>query len=128
MRSNLKGLTLIEVLIIVVMIGILLTIGFQKIRGPGAKDVVVSLTADVENARDAETKYFGAHNAYGSLAQLDSAKLVSTSAGNTITIAATATGYTATARNDADPAKPRTCTIEVTGGETGAGKAKTVCN
>lgn len=128
MRREVRGLTLIEVLIIVVMIGILLTITIQKIRGRGIKDVVVSLKADVENAKDAESKYFAAHNSYGTQAQLDSSRLLVASPGNVVSITATPTGYTATATNGTDPANSRSCKIEVVGGEAGAARAETVCN
>jgi Tfp pilus assembly protein PilE len=128
MRKHSIGLTLIEVLIIVVMVGILLTITIQKIRGRGPKDVRVTLKADVENARDAEGRYFAAHNAYGTQAQLDSAKLLNTTDGNTVSITMTATGYVATSTNLADPANPRNCKLEVAGGESEAAKAQAVCN
>ena len=128
MKHSTKGLTLIEVLIIIVMVGILLTLAFQKIRSRGAVDVVGTLKADIESVKTAEAKFFGAHNAYGSRAQLDSASVLTPAAGNVLTITATATGYTALATNAADPANPHTCSIEVTGGEAGAAKAKTNCN
>ena len=128
MRSNFKGLTLIEVLIIVVMVGILLTLAFQKIRSRGAVDVEGALKADIEVVKAAEAKFFGAHNAYGSRVQLDSVGVLTPAAGNILTITATATGYTASATNASDPARPRTCSIEVTGGEAGAATAKTTCN
>lgn len=128
MRANPKGLTLIEVLIIVVMIGILLTLAFQQITRRGAKDLVGSLKADIESVKDAESKYFAAHNAYGSKAQLDSVSAIALSDGTTLTISATATSYSAAATNAADPANVRSCSIEVTGGEAGAVKAKTTCN
>lgn len=128
MRRNAKGLTLIEVLIIVVMVGILLTLAFQKIRSRGAVDVTATLKADIELVKAAEAKFFGAHNAYGSRAQLDSVSVLTPAAGNTLTITATATGYTASVTNSSDPAAPRTCLIEVVGGDAGAAKAKTTCN
>jgi len=128
MRRNAKGLTLIEVLIIVVMIGILLTLLFQKLKSRAGVDVVGSLKADIEAVKDAEGKYFAAHNAYGSRAQLDSASVLTPAAGNVLTITATQTGYTASATNASDPAHPKTCSIDMTGGEAGAAKAKTTCN
>lgn len=127
MKKAASGLTLIEVLIIVVMVGILLTLAFQKIRSRGRVDETTSLRADIEAVKAAEAKYFGAHNAYGSRAQLDSVTVLTPAVGNLLTITATATGYTATATNAADPANQRTCSLEVTGGEAGAAKAKTTC-
>ena len=128
MKHSAKGLTLIEVLIIIVMVGILLTLAFQKIRSRGAVNVEGALKADIETVKAAEAKFFGAHYAYGSRAQLDSVSVLTPAAGNVLTISATATGYAASATNSSDPANPRTCSVEVAGGEAGAAKAKTTCN
>ena len=48
-----KGLTLIEVLIIIVMIGILLTIVIQKLGGKKNKELISALQTDVRNAQAA---------------------------------------------------------------------------
>jgi Tfp pilus assembly protein PilE len=126
-RKASKGLTLIEVLIIVVMVAILMTIVFQKIRSRTAKDLFAPLRTDVESVRTAESKYFATHNAYGNRAQLDSASLLTPPPASNVAIAATATGYSVIARNDADTATPATCTLQVDGGEAAASAAKTVC-
>jgi Tfp pilus assembly protein PilE len=126
MRKDFRGLTLIEVLIIVVMIGILLTIVYQKTRGRTAKDVIASLKLDVESAKGAESKYFALHNAYGTRVQLDSANLITESPGNATTITLRPKGYIATAKflNTS----PITCTVEITDGEESLKSAKTICS
>jgi prepilin-type N-terminal cleavage/methylation domain-containing protein len=120
MRRN--GFTLIEVLIIVVMIGILLTLVFQKFRGRTSTDGTTTLRADLRNAKAAETAYFTVHNMYGTLAQLDSARLFSAAPGNSVTLMVTPTGYTATSTSGASQL---TCTLTVTGGAAGTEPA---CN
>ena len=127
MHRTRKGLTLIEVLIIVVMIGILLTISYTKFSNRAVKDATLSLKADVEAVRKAESNYFAQHNAYGNRAQLDSLTALAPADGNTLTITATATGYKATATNTSDAANPKTCSVEVVGGESAAASAKTIC-
>jgi Tfp pilus assembly protein PilE len=122
MRRN--GLTLIEVLIIVVIGAILVTLVIQKIGGKKMKEVNSALLTDVRNARTAESKYFGVHNMYGTFAQLDSAHLFSPIPGDTVTIALTPTGYTATALHGQDPVR---CTLAVTGGESGAAAPQVGC-
>jgi len=117
MSKRRNGLTLIEVLIIVVMIGILLTIAVQKVRGRKNTESLLALQTDVRNARAAEKQYFAVHNTFGTLAQLDSANLFNPIPGHTVTIAMTANGYAATA---SDGVNPVTCTLTVTGGESGA--------
>lgn len=119
-----KGLTLIEVLIILVMIGILLTIVISKIRGKKLKELTLALQTDVRNAKVAESKYFATHNMYGTLAQLDSARLFGAVPGHVVTITLTPDGYTATAN---DGSHPTTCTLTVTGGEAAASKAQPDC-
>lgn len=124
MLKHHKGLTLIEVLIIIVMIGILLTLVIQKIGGRKRSGQVAALQTDVRNAREAESKYFAVHNMYGTLAQLDSARLFTPAPGNTVTITVTATGYTATSTSGSSPT---TCTLAVTGGESAAASVVPDC-
>jgi Tfp pilus assembly protein PilE len=112
-----KGLTLIEVLIIVVISAILITLVIQKIGSKKIKEVNSALMTDVRNAKLAESRYFGVHNMYGTFAQLDSVNLFSPIPGDTVTIVVTPTGYTVTAVRGPDPVH---CTLTVTGGETGA--------
>ena len=120
-----KGLTLIEVLIIIVMFGILLTIVIQKLGGKKNKELISALQTDVRNAQTAENKYFAVHNSYGTLAQLDSARLFNPVPANTVTITVTPTGYVAAATNSADP---MACTLTVTTGAAGAAaSADPVC-
>lgn len=124
MPTRRKGLTLIEVLIIIVMIAILLTLVIQKIGGRKSKELFSALQTDVRNAKTAESKYFAVHNMYGTLAQLDSAGLYAAAPGSTVTITVTPTGYTATATKGSDP---MTCTLTVTGGEDAAASVEPVC-
>jgi Tfp pilus assembly protein PilE len=122
MRRN--GLTLIEVLIIVVIGAILVTLVVQKLGSKKLKDANSALLTDVRNAKMAESKYFSVHNMYGTFAQLDSANLFSPIPGDTVTITVTPTGYTATSVHGQDPVH---CTLTVTGGESGAAAPQVGC-
>ena len=122
MRRN--GLTLIEVLIIVVIAAILVTLVIQKIGSKKMSAAKSLLMTDVRNAKMAESKYFSVHNMYGTIAQLDSAHLFSPIPGDSVTIALTPTGYTATAMHGHDPVQ---CTLTVTGGESGAATPQVGC-
>jgi len=127
MQARRSGLTLIEVLIIIVMIGILLTITIQKIGNRKIKTEIESLKADIENVRTAESRFFAAHNAYGTRIQLDSVNAVNLTAGNKLSVTATATGYTVVATNGATGGQVLTCTLKVEGGETAAQQALPDC-
>jgi len=127
MQHARKGLTLIEVLIIVVMIGILLTISYSKFSGAPGKEIVQSLKDDITTVRKAESDYFAQHNAYGSRAQLDSVKVITPGIGNELSITATATGYTAFVKNESEPGHPRRCSVDMSGGESTAAKVEMVC-
>lgn len=119
-----KGLTLIEVLIIIVMIGILLTLLITKLSNGKAKAALPGLETDLHNVVAAQSRYFGLHNAYGTLEQLDSAGLAKPLAGHSVAVTVTPGGYTATT---SDPSIPLACTITVTGSEAGAASAPVTC-
>lgn len=123
MSMRRKGLTLIEVLIILVMVGILLTIVITKLRMRTVKQLTMSLQTDVHNVRSFESNYFAVHNMYGSLVQLDSAGFKPIP-GHAVTIILTSGGYTATA---SDGSHPTTCTLAVSAGEASAAAAKATC-
>lgn len=127
MRGDRKGLTLIEVLIIIVMIGILLTITIQKIGNRKPKEVTAVIKADIETVRDAESSYFAAHNSFGSRAQLDSARKLDFDPASSATITPGTTGYSVTIRNESDPAHPRSCSLTVTDPDPKATKPDPVC-
>jgi Tfp pilus assembly protein PilE len=122
-----SGLTLIEVLIIIVMIGILLTITIQKIGKRKLKSQIESLKADLESVRTAESRYFAAHASYGTRLQLDSTSAVAPGQGNTLTITTTSAGYTAVASNTGTAAGTLSCTLRVEGGEVAAQQAVPDC-
>ena len=119
-----KGLTLIEVLIIVVMIGILLTLVFQKFRDRKRTDEAATLLGDLGRVKTAESVYFTGHRAYGTLAQLGSASLFSGTPGHTVAITVAPTGYVVTST---DTASRMICTLAVTAGEAGASRAQPAC-
>lgn len=121
MLSNRKGFTLIELLIVVVIIGILAAIAIPKFAATKDKAKLASLKTDLRNMMTAQEAYFSDYNTYGSFSQLQSASNFSVSAGNTMTVAGVASGYTGTATNASISSAIKTCTVQV-----GAGAATTV--
>ena len=95
MRSA-KGFTLIELLMVVVIIGILVTIGIPKFLGVKQKAYIASMQSDLKTLVTVEEAYFADNVTYASTtANLN----YIASAGNTITItAASGTGWSATAQ------------------------------
>jgi prepilin-type N-terminal cleavage/methylation domain-containing protein len=91
-----KGFTLIELLMVVVIIGILVTIGIPKFLGVKQKAYIASMQSDLKTLVTVEEAYFADNVTYASTtANLN----YIASAGNTITItAASGTGWSATAQ------------------------------
>jgi len=89
-----KGFTLIELLIVVVIIGILVTIAIPKFQSVKEKAYIASMQADLRNLVTAQEAYFSGSATY-SPTTTNLNYLIT--AGSTITMSATATGWSATA-------------------------------
>lgn len=118
---NKKGFTLIELLIVVVIIGILAAIAIPKFAATKDKAKLASVKTDVRNLMTAQEAYFSDYATYGTFAQLQGASNFSLSAGNTASVTAVASGFTATISNSSITSAIETCTVQV-----GAGAASTV--
>src|SRR4026207_1945083 len=97
--SNRKGLTLIELLIVVVIIGILAAIAIPKFAATKDKAKLGSVKTDLRNMMTAQEAYFSDYAVYGSLAPLVTASNFTLSNGNTGAAAGVASGFTATVTN-----------------------------
>ena len=67
-RPGQAGLTLIELLIVVVVIGILATIAIPKFSSMRRKSYVAAVTSDLKNMASQQEVYLSQHNAYATSA------------------------------------------------------------
>ena len=121
MLRNRKGFTLIELLIVVVIIGILAAIAIPKFAATKDKAKLASVRSDLRNLITAQEAYFSDNATYGEFSALQSNSNFSLSSGNTMTIAAVASGFTATATNASISSGISSCSMQV-----GAGAATDV--
>ena len=90
-----KGFTLIELLIVVVIIGILAAIAIPKFADTKRKAYVTAMKADLKNLVPAGEAYFSDNNSYTGFPAAPTG-----SAGVTLAVTASATGWSATATHD----------------------------
>jgi len=109
MGSNKRGLTLIELLIVVVIIGILAAISIPKFQNTKGKANAASLKSDLRNLTTAQEAYFYDNGTYATaLTSLQYA----TSPGVVLSItSATGAGFAAIATHPAS--FPLTCAIYI---------------
>jgi prepilin-type N-terminal cleavage/methylation domain-containing protein len=94
MRDNNKGFTLIELLIVVVIIGILAAIAIPKFSATREKAYFAAMKSDLKNLASQQEIYYADNYTY-TTATADLA--FTNSEGVTVTIAATSSGWSATA-------------------------------
>ncbi len=103
-----KGFTLIELLIVVVIIGILAAIAIPKFSSTREKAYFAAMKSDLKNLASQQEVYYADEYSYSaSTANLGFAMSEAVNVG----IAATATGWSATATHDALPASTQGCGI-----------------
>jgi prepilin-type N-terminal cleavage/methylation domain-containing protein len=115
---NRKGFTLIELLIVVVIIGILAAIAIPKFAATKDKAKLASVQTDLRNIITAQEAYFADYTTYGDLGALETARMISLSAGNTGSVTGASNGFTATINNPTISAGKTQCTVQVGGGPT----------
>jgi prepilin-type N-terminal cleavage/methylation domain-containing protein len=97
MRDN-KGFTLIELLIVVVIIGILAAIAIPKFSATREKAYFAAMKSDVKNLASQQEIYYADNYAYTTS---KTALAFTNSEGVTVTIAASTSGWSATATHSA---------------------------
>lgn len=109
MRSDVRGFTIIELLIVVVIIGILAAIAIPKFANTKQKAYVASMRSDLRNLATAQEGYLHDFFTYATQANL-SAPRFEPSSGVTVTVSGvTAAGWQATATHTLTPT--RVCAI-----------------
>jgi prepilin-type N-terminal cleavage/methylation domain-containing protein len=110
MRDHRKGFTLIELIIVVVIIGLLVSIVVPKFANGKERAIVTSMRGDLHNLLAAQEGYFSNANTYYN-GPLPGTLPYNTSAGVTVTLSSvTAAGWAATATHFATA---RICSIYV---------------
>lgn len=118
-----RGLTLLELLAVIVIIGILAALAIVKTRAAKDKSMLAAIKMDLHNLVVAEEAYFSDNKTFGSLAQIRTAKEFQLSPGNTMVITTSASGFTATGTNTLIASTIKKCTIRVgSGGSAADGK------
>ena len=108
-----KGFTLIELLIVVVIIGILAAIAIPKFSATREKAFFAAMKSDLKNLASQQEIYYSDHYTYS--ASATNLGYVDTESVN-VAIAASATGWSATATHDALTATTQGCGIYYGGG------------
>jgi type IV pilus assembly protein PilA len=115
-----KGLTLIELLIVVVIIGILAAIAIPKFANTKEKAYVASMKSDLRNLITAQEAYYSDNNSNYAQSTTNLGTNYKPSTGITVTIGGTtATGWQATATT---PLTAITCFIDLGAGSTAEGE------
>ncbi|HEY4321552.1 MAG TPA: prepilin-type N-terminal cleavage/methylation domain-containing protein [Gemmatimonadales bacterium] len=121
MPKSFRGLTLIELLIIIVIIGILLAVAIPKFGGRRDKERLGELRTDIRNAQRAEDAYFDQFKGYASVEQLRAAHLYNPSIGDSVAITLKGPGYSVNAVNSVDPENVQSCSFVFPGGSNANG-------
>jgi general secretion pathway protein G len=115
---NRRGFTLIELMVVTLVIGILVTLAIPRLSGTKDKAKLASVRTDLRNAMTAEEAYFSTSSSYGSMADLQAASNYSLSSGNTGTVTPAPNGYIAIINNPTISAGLSTCAVQSGAGAT----------
>lgn len=111
MRRDNRGFTLIELLIVVVIIGILASIGITNFGNSKERARVAAMKSDLRNLVSAQEAFFSNGQTYYAGVVPNAAMPYDASEGVTVTLSTvTASGWAAQATN---PTTPKTCAIFV---------------
>src|SRR5690606_31484734 len=104
------GFTLIELLIVVVIIGILAAIAIPKFAATKDKSKLASIRSDLRNIMSAQEAYYVD---YGEYTPTLDPSVFTPSPGNSLTVTASASEFTATVNNASISAGFDECTVTV---------------
>jgi prepilin-type N-terminal cleavage/methylation domain-containing protein len=77
------GFTLVELLVVIVVLGVLAAVVVFSVGGISNKSKSAACSSDVNSVQTAEEAYYAQHNAYTSIANLVTAKLLRSAPVNT---------------------------------------------
>ena len=123
-----NGFTLIELLVVVVIIGILATIAVPKFAASKDKARLASVRTDLRNIMTSQEAYWADWGTFATFAQLQASTNYTFSTGNSASVSATVSGYTATITNAGITTTLDECTVAVGGGVTSTLDAQIICS
>ena len=92
-----RGFTFIEMLVVMVVIGVLATMGYLRIQSTKGKAAIAAMTSDLRAIAEEQEAYYFQYRVYSPILDSLNPRL---SAGDTITIhEATASGWSGSAKN-----------------------------
>jgi type IV pilus assembly protein PilA len=115
--KNRKGFTLIELMVVVLIISLLASIAVPKLTGSKNKARLASVKSDIRNLMTAQESYFSDNHAYANdWPTLVAGANANLSPGNTASVTASVSGWSATVSNSSIATGVSQCSIQVAGG------------
>lgn len=127
MSRDRRGFTIVELLVVILIIGILVSIAIPRYSSTRDRALLASVRADVRNAETSEEAYFVDAGHYASLTELQTYTNYNTAHGNSVTVTAAPSGYTVSANNSAISAGITSCEVQVGAGATPAVDSQIIC-
>ncbi len=127
-RNDRRGLTLVELLVVAVIIGILAAIAIPRLSTTKDKAKLAAVKSDLHALQVSQEAHLAAYGTYGTLAQLTTRTRLTLSAGNTAAAAATTSGYTVTVTNASISTGFKKCQVTVGRGSAPTVDGKFICS
>jgi prepilin-type N-terminal cleavage/methylation domain-containing protein len=124
-----RGFTLIELLVVVLIVSLLAAIAIPKLAGTRDRAKLASIRSDVRNIMTAQESYFSDYAAYApDWSTLATGTHVGVSPGNTATVSAAGSGWSATVDNPTISVGFTQCTVQVSGGAASTVDGVIICS
>lgn len=127
MSRGRSGFTIVELLVVILIIGILVSIAIPRYSSTRDRALLASVRADVRNAETSEEAYFVDAGHYASLTELQTYTNYNTAPGNVVAVTAATSGYTIAANNPAISAGITSCQVQVGAGATPTVDSQIIC-